>query len=75
MCVMLVRNNNQPVTINPKLDHIKAMCVTIYIGYRWKSESIKKPNWLLEGKDEFWVSVNKKKNYSKLTPGLSKNLN
>ena len=29
---------------------------------------LKKPKWILEGKDEFWVSVNKSKNYSKVTP-------
>ena len=56
------------------LDQIKAIDVLISTGYIWKSESIKKRNRLLEGKYELWVSVKKRKNYSKVTPELIDNL-
>ena len=56
------------------LDQIKATGVTIYTGYRWKSESIKKLKRILEGKYELWVSVKKRKNYSKVTLALIEHL-
>ena len=56
------------------LDQIKAIDVLISTGYIWKSESIKKRNRLLEGKYELWVSVKKRKNYSKVTPELIEHL-
>ena len=56
------------------LDQIKAIGVPISTRYRWRSESRKKRKLLLEGKYELWVSVKKRKNYSKVTPELIEHL-
>ena len=58
-----------------KLDQMKSVVVKISTGYRRKYESRKKRKWILEGKDELWVSVKKGKTYPKLTPELIEYLN
>ena len=70
MTILYSTKQQQTSDYPPNLYQIKAIGVPISTGYRWKYESIKKRKQPPEGKDKFWVSVKKRKNYSKVTPTL-----